>query len=360
MPFFSMPAANGTGADRDDWLTPRRFILFLAVLTLAAFPQVFLGFQTFVYRDYGIFSYPIAFHNRESFWHGEIPLWNPLNNCGMPFLAQWNTQVLYPPGLFYLLLPLPWSLGAFCLLHLFWGGLGMFVLAQRWTRHRFAAAFAGVVFAFNGLTLTSLVWPATIAGLSWMPWVVWLAERAWREGGRTIVPAACAGALQMLSGGTEVVLLTWVLLGALFLAEFIPGEFPRGKILVRVCLVVLLISGLSAAQLLPFFDLLDYSRRQQDISAAMWPMPATGWANFIVPLFHCRSYQGVFMQPNQFWTNSYYTGVIPWCWPWSGCGGCGPDGSGCWRRSRYWAWCWRWVEQRRFTVGCRSTSAPSA
>jgi hypothetical protein len=309
MPFFSKPAANGEGADRDNWLTPRRFILLLAVLTLAAFPQVLPGFQTFVYRDFGISSYPIAHHFRESFWRGEIPLWNPLNNCGTPFLAQWITQVLYPPALFYLLLPLSWSLGVFCLLHLFWGGLGMFVLAQRWTHNRFAAAFAGIVFAFNGLTLNCLIWPATIAGLGWMPWVVWLTERAWCEGGRTVVIASFAGALQMLSGGTEVVLLTWVLLGALNLAEFIRGEFPRGKILLRACIVVLLISGLSAAQLLPFFDLLDYSRRQQDISAGTWPMPATGWVNFLVPLFHCRSYQGVFMQNNQFWTNSYYIGA---------------------------------------------------
>ncbi|MGA9450378.1 MAG: YfhO family protein [Verrucomicrobiia bacterium] len=309
MPISSNPVTGTEGADRDDWLTLRRFALLLALLTLASYPQVWFGFQTFIYRDFGIFSYPTAYHFRESFWHGEIPLWNPLNNCGTPFLAQWNTQVLYPPALFYLLLPLSWSLGVFCLLHLFWGGLGMFVLAQRWTHNRLAAAFAGIVFAFNGLMLNSLIWPATIAGLGWMPWVVWLTERAWREGGRTIALAACVGALQMLSGGTEAVLLTWVLLGVLHLAELIHGEFPRGKIVLRAGLVVLLISGLSAAQLLPFFDLLDYSRRQQDISAGMWPMPATGWANFFVPLFHCRSYQGVFMQNNQFWTNSYYTGA---------------------------------------------------
>jgi len=38
-------------------------------------------------------------------------------------------------------------------------------------------------------------------------------------------------------------------------------------------------------------------------------MPLAGWANFFVPLFHCRSYQGVFMQDNQSWINSYYVGV---------------------------------------------------
>ena len=279
------------------------------MLTLASYPQVFLGFQTFVFRDFGYFAYPIAYHLRESFWRGEIPLWNPLNDCGTPFLAQWNTQVLYPPALFYLLLPLSWSLGVFCLLHLFWGGLGMFLLARHWTQNRFAAAFAGVVFAFNGLMLNSLMWPATVTALGWMPWVIWLTERAWREGGRMLVIAALASALQMLSGGTEVVLLTWGSLAVLALVEMVRGELPRGQTFRRAALGVVLVSGLCAAQLLPFFDFLNHSQRQADFFAAQWPMPATGWLNFFVPLFHCHPQQGVFMQANQFWTASYYVGV---------------------------------------------------
>ena len=283
--------------------------MLLALLTLVSYPQVFFGLQTFVYRDFGLFSYPLAYHFRESFWHGELPLWNPLNNCGTPFLAQWNTQVLYPPALFYLLFPLSWSLGVFCLLHLFWAGLGMFFFARQRTQNHLAAAFAGIVFAFNGLMLNSLVWPATIAGLAWMPWVLWLTERAWREGGRTVVLAALAGALQMLSGGTEATLLTWVSLGVIGLFEFFRSEGRRGKIAWRTGLIILLVTGLSAAQLLPFLDLLDFSRRQEGISATLWPMPPSGWANFFVPLFHCRSHQGVFMQDNQFWINSFYLGV---------------------------------------------------
>jgi hypothetical protein len=302
--------SNSETARRDAWLNPRQFAAMLVVFGLASYPQVFLGLQTFVYRDFGYFSYPIAYYFRESFWRGEIPLWNPLNYCGVPFLAQWNTQVLYPPALFYLLLPLSHSLGVFCLLHLLLGGLGMYFLADGWTQNRFAAAFAGVVFAFNGLMLNSLTLPATIASLGWMPWVVWLTEKAWRQGGRTLIVAVAAGALQMLSGGVEMILLTWGLLGALGLAELVRGKGPRGKMLWRAGLIVLLITGLCAAQLLPFFDLLSHSHRQETFRAGQWPMPATGWLNFLVPLFNCRSYQGgVFMQNNQNWTASYYVGV---------------------------------------------------
>jgi Bacterial membrane protein YfhO len=296
--------------DSGSWITSRRFAVFLAILTFVSWPGIFLGSQMFVFRDFGFFSAPIAWHLRESFWQMELPLWNPLSNCGQPFLAEWNTQALYPPALFYLLLPFPWSFGVFCLLHLFLGGLGMFFLARQWTQNSFGAALAGVIFAFSGLMTGSLGWPATIAAMGWMPWVVWLTRRAWREGGKMLVPAALAGALQMLSGGVEMVLLTWVLLGGIFATEFISGGAPRAKIAIRFCIVILFIAGLSAAQLLPFFDLLRHSERAANYFASDSPMPPTGWVNFLVPLFREGFAQGIYYQNGQFWILSYYTGVI--------------------------------------------------
>ena len=113
------------------WLGPGRFALLLAALVFVCFPGVVLGSATFFYRDFAIFGYPLAFYHREAFYSGRVPLWNPLNNCGLPFLAQWNTLTLYPLSLIYLLFPLSWSLGVFSLLHQFLGGLGLYFLAVR-------------------------------------------------------------------------------------------------------------------------------------------------------------------------------------------------------------------------------------
>jgi hypothetical protein len=310
-------ALNTRGENGDSGITARHFALFLAVIVFVSWPGIFLGLQMFVLRDFGFFSAPIAWHLRESFWHCEFPLWNPLSNCGQPFLAEWNTQALYPPALFYLVLPFPWSLGVFCLLHLFLGGLGMFLLARDWTQNSFGAALAGVIYAFSGLMTSSLVWPATVAALGWMPWVIWLARRAWREDGRMLVIASFAGALQMLTGGVEMTLLTWVLIGAMAAAEFVTAYRGRGgegltggKLFLRFCAVILLITGLSAAQLLPFLDLLHHSERVGNYFASDSPMPPTGWVNFLVPLFRDISSQGVFFQRGQYWIPSYYTGVI--------------------------------------------------
>src|SRR6266498_2659556 len=79
------------------WATPKRFALLLSLFIFATFPEVLLGTRTFFYRDYGALAYPAVAHHHERFWRGEVPLWNPLNHCGVPFLAQWGTMVLYPP-----------------------------------------------------------------------------------------------------------------------------------------------------------------------------------------------------------------------------------------------------------------------
>src|ERR1043165_9599711 len=125
-PDATVPVAKASAAE---WFTAHRFALLLALLICASFPDVVSGRGTFFHRDFSLFGYPLAAHLRESLWRGEVPLWNPLNYCGLPFLAQWNTLALYPLSLIYVILPLSWSLGAFCLGHLYLAGLGMYALA---------------------------------------------------------------------------------------------------------------------------------------------------------------------------------------------------------------------------------------
>ncbi len=329
------------------WFTPWRFGILLALLIFAAFPQVILGLQTFVARDYGFFAYPLAHFQKECFWRGELPFWDPYNNCGVPFLAQWNTMPLYPPSLIYLLLPLTWSLSFFCLLHLWFGGWGMYFLARKWTGNDFAGAFAGTVFCFSGLTLNLLMWPSHTATWSWMPWVVLLVENAWggrvtvqgdgqeahgrtrdRQGGifraagnppstaggdarryTSLAMAAMAGAFQMLAGGPEIIFFTWLILLVLWIQQLLKNGFPW-RAFWRFPVIVGLVVALAAAQLLPFLHLAADSQRQAGYADLRWSMPGTGWTNFLLPMaFGTVRGEGIFFQNDQFWTSSYYLGM---------------------------------------------------
>jgi hypothetical protein len=288
-----------------EWvLTFRQFALFLGCLVLCSFWDVLFWGKALFYRDFQLFAYPWAHFFRECFWRGEMPLWNPYNNCGLPFLAQWNTMTLYPLSLFYLVFPLSWSLSAFCILHLYLGGLGMFLLARRWTGNAWGGALAGIAFAFSGLMLNSLTWSNNVAALGWMPWVVlWAVNLKDR---RTLAQAAFIGAMQMLTGAPEIIFMTWLLVACFWGLDFISTQNRvRAK---NAALLVILVAGLCAMQLLPFLQLLANSHRDPKFAeASNWPMPLWGLANFFTPLFFTMKWsQNVFFQYNQYWTCSYF------------------------------------------------------
>lgn len=310
MSVVAVTSGNDEGLAWQHWFRPGRFLILLSLVIVAGYPDVVFGPNTFVTRDFAYFGYPLAHYHKLRFWEGEIPLWNPLNNCGLPFLAQWNTMVLYPGSLFYLLLPLSWALGVFCLLHLLLGGMGMYFLALKWTRHRLGACVAGVAFATNGLMLNSLMWPNNVSALGWMPWVILLADMGWSAGGRRLLLAVAVGAMQMLTGAPEIILLTWAFLLGLGVCKVSIDPSQVVAIARRFLFSILLIAGLAAAQLLPFLELLAHSQRNEKFFESVWPMPGTGWANLLVPLFHCyKTAQGIYFQSEQYWTASYYVGA---------------------------------------------------
>ena len=123
----------------ETWFTPKAFAIFIGLLLFITFPEIVTGTKSCFFRDFGVLAYPTIFYAKQSLWQGELPFWNPYSHCGVPFLAQWGPMVLYPLSLIYLLLPLPWSLGIFCLGHLWLGAMGMYFLGHRWTGSRFGA-----------------------------------------------------------------------------------------------------------------------------------------------------------------------------------------------------------------------------
>jgi len=295
----------------DPWFSAGRFSWLLGFLIIASFPQVIFGTETFYFSDFSGYGFPLAHYTRQSFWHGCLPLWNPLSCCGLPFLAQWNTQTLYPPSIFYFILPLSWALGAYCLLHLFFAGLGMFFLARHLSRNGLAASLAGLVFAFNGITWQSLMWPAGICSLAWMPWVVLCAELAWQRGGRWLMLAAGVGAMQILSGTPEVIILTGVIAGTFWIVRLMSPPAPRPRLIIRGLIVAGIVAGLSAPQLFPFIDLLARSQRNSGYGSAMNSMAPSALANFLLPLFNCyqSAVGGYVFQNGQNYFSSFFVGL---------------------------------------------------
>lgn len=292
----------------DGWLTPRISILILAAALIVVFWKTLVGINTFFYRDFGALGYPIDFYQHESLAHGQLPLWNPYSHCGVPFLAQWGRW--YPVSFLGQALPVAWFASLFVVMHLFWGGVGVFWLCRRWQISLFGATFAAIAFIFNGVTLSCLQWNNYIACLSWLPWVVGCVMAAWLSGGRWMVWAALAAAMQVLTATPELTVLTWLFLGVLWLGSLGSRETKFIPSVGRLTAVVGLAAGLTMVQMLPFFDLLAHSQRSAQSNFTAWAVPSWGYANLLVPLFHCfLSPQGAWFQEGQEFIPSFYLGA---------------------------------------------------
>lgn len=296
----------------DDRLHKHRFGIFLFLIQFCAFPLVFLGLETFIYRDFGFFGYPLAHHHRESFWNGEIPFWNPMSSLGLPFLAQWNSMTLYPGSIIYLLLPLGWGVSVFCLVHQWIGGMGMYVLVYRWTKNSTAAALAGVIFSLNGLLLNALAWPNNSAAFAWFPWLLgflYLAVTTTQY--KWILWTVLVASLQMLTGGPEIIIFSWFF-SVIVCLSAVKWNLPNLlRLFTKTSLIVLWVTLITSPQMFPFLRLIKESHRSNSYSSDGWSMPITGWGNFIVPQFQTFfSHAGVHFQPDQVWTTSYYLGIF--------------------------------------------------
>ena len=123
---------------------------------------------------------------------GELPLWNPYQFGGAPFLATGQASVLYPPSILFHVLPLALAYGWYLLFHFALAGLLAYALVRGLGLSSTSALLAGIAYQ-GALPLTaSSVFPMIVSGAAWLPLLVLAVARAGTPG---LAPARwlCAG-----------------------------------------------------------------------------------------------------------------------------------------------------------------------
>ncbi len=103
---------------------------------------------------------------------GWLPLWNPHQGMGYPLYANSQSAIFYPPNALFVWLR-ERAFGWLAALHLWWAGMGVWLLLRRQVGVRFAAALVGAIaFAFSLWMVSWQYLPSVPATASWLPWVV--------------------------------------------------------------------------------------------------------------------------------------------------------------------------------------------
>jgi hypothetical protein len=257
-----------------------------------------------------------------SIQQGRLPLWNPYLSSGLPFVANPQPALFYPPTWLALLVSVPKALGLIVVLHLWLAGVGMFAWLRSEGASKVGALLGGVVFAFSGYFFVRVQAGhlGVITTGTWLPFALWAYRRAVTR--RSWALAALGGlpvGLSILAGHTASFL--YVALGLVAYAAFCAwGRWREER---SVCALVLplawagvmLIVGLAlaAVQVLPMVELVTHSIRQTASYdfAARFSWPPGHLLSLLVPNFFGEPVHTGYWGDGIYDEFVFYIGVLP-------------------------------------------------
>ncbi|MFQ5670287.1 MAG: hypothetical protein ACE5HD_07180 [Acidobacteriota bacterium] len=223
---------------------------------------------------------------RESLRGGELPLWNPRVFLGAPFLALWQTGVLYPPNLIGVFLESGTALGWLVFFHLLVAGLGAYGLCRGTGLGKGAGLLAGICFTLGGHMALRMGHPSFITTAAWLPWTVLAAERMAASGQvRWRLLLVATWTLLVLAGQASLVILS----GYTLCAWGAVAALGRGRRRLAATGLLLGVLGsgllLAAPQLLPSLEMARHSARSERRLASLrrTALPAFQMLQLVAP-----------------------------------------------------------------------------
>jgi len=149
--------------------------------------------------------YPWRVFYARSIRAGTIPLWNPHQFCGTPFLANAQSAVLYPPNLLFVLFDPIVAWTVYATLHLFLAGSFTYFLLRELGIGLAGGVLGGICYAFSAFNVRWLELPTFVGASVWLPLTFLLVHRSvQRRSFHYAVFAGLAQAMAFLAGHFQI------------------------------------------------------------------------------------------------------------------------------------------------------------
>lgn len=266
---------------------------------------------------------------------GHLPLWTSRVGCGFPFLANPQTQSLYPPIFIgqwlsnFSRTPLPLRsarlMAWLAFLHTFLALLGAYLLLRSFALSRLSSLVGAAAFGLGSFQTAWLLLPTLPATASWLPLTLFCLRRFSRaldnfsalfNGASVIgwlIGFALSLAMLLLAGHGQIALyalLAIVLFATLELAQ----RGKRRQFVVAFVVGVVLALLLSSAQLLPTMELMPFTHRHAPPTwdgyqaFARRGLTLPDWATMVLPFLFGNPTDGSYFGKESFADYCAYAG----------------------------------------------------
>jgi hypothetical protein len=263
------------------------YVLFFSSLVFLL--PVLLRDEFFYYQDFGRYTYGQKKLCVDAFLRGELFLWNPYQDCGFPGLANINIGYFDPLNLLLCFFPYHLGLKIFVGVYIFISLSGMYCWLRLWKLEKLAALIGAICFAFSGIRLSVLPGIIYFASSAWMPFIFASFHLAIRRNSwNWLATTAILCTFALLSGDPQSVAATLGLLAVypFFLDITRSWRETFLQALWLLPLLVLLVLGLGAIQILPTWEFLQNSIRHTGLpysQATKWSLTPLQFLQLLCP-----------------------------------------------------------------------------
>ncbi len=249
---------------------------------------------------------------------GRLPLWNPYNYCGAPFLAANNTAVFSPFQIPHYLFPSPVTIAWVQLLKALVAGGGAYCFFRCTLRVGFWPAAVGAwCFPLGWFFILWRGYPPSFV-VAWLPWLLLATDYAVRKPSGWGGPAVAAvTAVVMVSGQAATAAHVLLASGLYALWCLFDQYVPRRMFTLAAAGAIAAVVGgwligflLSAPQNLPTAEYLQYSNRIAMRQAGTELSSAPGimtWPQLVLPYFYGSfAKDSVYIPPGGEWKDGRY------------------------------------------------------
>jgi len=225
--------------------------------------------------------YPWRVFYARSVRSGYIPLWNPHQFSGTPFLANGQSGVFYPPNLFFVIFGPITGLTIYALLHLVLASSFTYLLMRELKCSIGGSIIAAVTFSYSAFMVLWLELLSFPGAAVWLPLALMFVHRSIER--RSIFQAMLCGlalSMSFLAGHFQIASYVAGAVGFFWLWQMVAVWRREGSLyaLVRViapaCVCFVIALAVAAPQTLPTLELGANSHRLRDITAE-------GYARFV-------------------------------------------------------------------------------
>src|SRR5688500_9145780 len=159
----------------------------LALLALMPFAGMISRGEVPLFRDHESYFLPLRWHTATSLLAGELPLWNPFNGLGAPWMANPQTAVFYPTAWIFLALPFAAAYASFLAIHLAIAGIAAWHLFRRWAAP-VPAWFGAAALMLSGPLFSLLDVNNNLASFAWLPLILLFTFERREDAARSTLP----------------------------------------------------------------------------------------------------------------------------------------------------------------------------